>query len=139
MVIRFQLLHAPSGFGALLLEQWKTSGASLHFEYALSLLSGVRPKQNLLIATARSYSTIANSTDDSLKSKEFFDKSNSLLKEAVALDPQYEITYQASAVNLYHQGDYEKAWKTINIARDLGHDIHPDLIKVLSEKMPEPK
>jgi len=132
------------GFGLVLKQQANLPEAVTHFEKALSLIDAENgKKRDLLTETAQTHMflgvmTRTNSTDKT-ESVGHFSRANELFSEAITLRPKHAQAYDRWADSLYWEGDYAKAWKMVNIARSLGHDVKPEFIESLSRKMPEPK
>lgn len=128
------------GFGDLLLAQGKAAEAATHYEKSLSLIDVESAKPNLLIDASGAYTAQGSSVTDKMKSAEFFNKANSLLNEAIKLDPKNGDAYIPWAKSLYLEGNYEKAWEMVKKSRSFpGKQVSPDFIDKLSKKMPEPK
>lgn len=128
------------GFGSLLLAQGKAAEAATHYEKALTLLDDNSVKPRLLSETSKAYTAQGISATDKMKSAEFFEKANSVLNEAIKLDPKFGFAYKTWAKSLYQEGNYEKAWYMVKKSRGLeGGEISSDFIDKLSKKMPEPK
>jgi tetratricopeptide (TPR) repeat protein len=132
--------HPYWGFGVLLLALRKPSEAATHFEKALSLIDEEGERPRLLSDASKAYSIQGAQATDKMKAGEFFGTANSLLNEAIKLDPKYGNAYRNWAVSLYYEGNYEKAWEMVKNSRGLGgQELSSDFINMLSEKMPEPK
>lgn len=128
------------GFGVLLFAQRKPSEAATHFEKALSLINEENEKPRLLSDASRAYSVQGASATDKMKAEELFGKANSLLSEAIKLNPKYGNAYRNWAMSLYYEGNYEKAWDMVKASRGLaGEELASDFINMLSKQMPEPK
>jgi len=128
------------GFGSLLLAQGKAAEAAIHYEKALSLIDVDRAKPRLLSDASTAYTAQGITATDKIKSTEFFGKANSLLNEAIKLDPKFGDGYRTWAKSLYAEGNYIKAWEMVKNSRGLaGKDLSSDFINTLSQKMPEPK
>jgi tetratricopeptide (TPR) repeat protein len=140
------------GFGVLLNTEGKAVEALPHFDKALSLIDDDSDKPRLLADAAKAYAAQGHNieTTDKVKSEEFFNKANSLVNEALILDPQFgnkalkadrqvREAYRFGALIYYDQGNYIKAWDVVKRTRDSGGHIDPEFIKKLSGKMPEPK
>jgi len=128
------------GFAVVLFAQRKPSEAAIHFEKALSLIDEESEKPRLLSDASRAYSVQGAFATDKIKAKEFFEKANSLLDEAIKLNPKYGSAYRNWAMSLYYEGNYEKAWDMVRNSRGLaGEELSSDFIDMLSKKMPEPK
>ncbi len=59
-------------------------------------------------------------------------------REAIRLDPTLGEAHNNLAIALYFKGDYAGAWKEVKLCRKYGITPHPDFLKALSERMPEP-
>lgn len=59
-------------------------------------------------------------------------------QEAVRLKPDLRNAHNNLAISLYLKGRYAKAWKEVELCRKYGLNPHPDFVKALSQKMPEP-
>lgn len=130
------------GFGALLLAQDKAAEAASHFDKALSLIDDDRQKPRLLVDSAKAYANQGGALikTDKVKSEELFGKANSLIEEALKLDPQYGNAYRFGALIYYYQGNYEKAWEIVKRSRALdAYDFRPNFIEALSKEMKKPK
>lgn len=128
------------GFGDLLLAQGKAAEAATHYEKALSLIDNDGVKPLLLSLASKAYTAQGITATDKIKSAEFFGKANSLLNEAIKLDPKFGAAYRAWAKSLYAEGNYVKAWDMVKKSRGLaGEELDSDFIDRLSKKMPEPK
>lgn len=60
-------------------------------------------------------------------------------REAIRLQPKYAKAHRNLAVALYLKGDYAGAWREVRECRKYGVALHPDFLKALAQKMPEPK
>jgi tetratricopeptide (TPR) repeat protein len=128
------------GFGSLLLAQGKAAEAAIHYEKALSLIDVDSAKPRLLSDASTAYTAQGLTATDKIKSAEFFGKANSLLNEAIKLDPKFGFAYRAWAKSLYSEGNYVKAWEMVKKSRGLaGGELDSGFIDMLSKKMPEPK
>jgi len=128
------------GFGDLLLAQGKAAEAATHYEKALSLINIESAKPQLLIDASGAYTALGSSANEKIKAEEFFGKANSLLDEAIKINPKNGEAYRAWARSLYSEGNYAKAWEMAKTSRGLaGKELSSDFINMLSNKMPEPK
>lgn len=59
-------------------------------------------------------------------------------REALRLKPDYGRAHKNLAVALFDKGKYAEAWKEVHLCRKHGASPHPDFIRVLAEKMPDP-
>ncbi|MDI6827925.1 MAG: tetratricopeptide repeat protein, partial [Armatimonadota bacterium] len=59
-------------------------------------------------------------------------------REAIRLDPALGEAHNNLAIALYLKGDYAGAWKEVKLCRRYGITPHPDFVRALSERMPEP-
>jgi len=127
------------GFGTL---EGDTYKAATYYEKSLSLIGENdedKQKPRLLTDTSRVYSSLGRKLSDETKSKEFFQKANALLSEAITLDPKYVNAYNAWALSLYFQGNYQKSWESVKKSRELGRNFSANFISALTQKMPEPR
>lgn len=70
------------------------------------------------------------------------DKTDEAIKhytEAVRVKPDYTKAHNNLAISLYFKGNYAEAWKEVRVCRKYGGNPHPDFLRDLSRKMPEPK
>lgn len=68
-----------------------------------------------------------------------FDEAISCFREVLRVEPGRAVMRNNLAAAFYNKGMYAEAWKEIHLCRRAGFDPHPDLVKVLSQKMPEPE
>ncbi|MCL6518811.1 MAG: tetratricopeptide repeat protein [Armatimonadetes bacterium] len=59
-------------------------------------------------------------------------------RKAIRLDPTLGEAHNNLAIALYFKGDYAGAWREVELCRKYGVIPHPDFLKALSERMPEP-
>jgi len=59
-------------------------------------------------------------------------------RKALEIRSDFAEAHGNLAVALYFKGRYAEAWKEVELCRKYGVEPHPDFIKALSEKMPEP-
>jgi tetratricopeptide (TPR) repeat protein len=78
------------------------------------------------------------SVDDATKS-EYIKKSSQYFSEALALKPDSPYVYGMWASVSYAMGDYQTAWHYVDLARKNGGKVPDRFLKMLKEKMPEPK
>ncbi len=58
--------------------------------------------------------------------------------EVVRLKPDFADAYNNLAIALFEKGDYFGAWQAVHLARKNGGNPHPDFIRALSQRMPDP-
>ncbi|MDI6827717.1 MAG: tetratricopeptide repeat protein, partial [Armatimonadota bacterium] len=58
--------------------------------------------------------------------------------EVLKLKPDFAPLHNNLAVAYFFKGQYAAAWEEVKLCRKLGMNPHPEFIKVLSSKMPEP-
>ena len=59
-------------------------------------------------------------------------------KEAVKLKPSYAEAHKNLATTYFMTGRYEEAWAEVHLAVKYGGKPHPELIRTLTERMPDP-
>lgn len=128
------------GFGRVLLEQGQLDESIKHFEKANQLVDDEYQKVALLTDTATVYSVKANSsTNGSNERAKYFSLANLNFEESTKLDPTYPNSWRSWARSLFFEGRFAEAWQKVNAARSRGAQFPPQFIKVLEEKLPEPK
>ncbi|MDH7482986.1 MAG: tetratricopeptide repeat protein [Armatimonadota bacterium] len=60
-------------------------------------------------------------------------------RKVLELVPKLAAAHNNLAVALYFVGNYAGAWEEVKLSRKYGGKIHPQFLRALSEKMPEPK
>jgi tetratricopeptide (TPR) repeat protein len=78
------------------------------------------------------------SVDDATKT-EYIKQSSRYFTEALTLNPDSPYVYGMWATVSYAMGDYQTAWHYVDLARKNGGKIPGPFLKMLKEKMPEPK
>lgn len=130
------------GFGRVMLEQGRLDESLKYLEKANKLVDDQYQKVALLGDTATAYSVKAYRTDlgDPEMRARYFSLANQYYEESTKLDPNYPNSWRSWARALYFEGRYADAWDKVRKARSLGaHELPPEFIKALEEKMPEPK
>ena len=59
--------------------------------------------------------------------------------EAIRIQPDTPEPHNNLAALYYELGEYEKAWYEIGQCRKYGFQVSPELVRVLSAKLPEPR
>lgn len=59
-------------------------------------------------------------------------------REATRIKPDYAKAHKNLAVALYMQGKYAESWKEVHLCKRYGGELHPDFLKALSARMPDP-
>jgi tetratricopeptide (TPR) repeat protein len=67
-------------------------------------------------------------TDDAIKE----------YRDAIRIRPNLAQAHNNLALALFDKGEYTEAWKEVHLCRKHGVSPHPDFIKALAEKMPDP-
>jgi len=73
-----------------------------------------------------------------LMSSNRFGEAAKALKTAVELNPGLTEAHNSLAVALFKLGDYAEAWKEVHIYVEQGGRPHPDFVRALSTRMPDP-
>ncbi|HUV05956.1 MAG TPA: tetratricopeptide repeat protein [Armatimonadota bacterium] len=60
-------------------------------------------------------------------------------RRAIRIKPDLAEAHNNLAVALYAKGNYAEAWKEVRLCRKHGLSPHPDFLRALSEKMPDPE
>ncbi|MDX8388204.1 MAG: hypothetical protein R8M46_06695 [Ghiorsea sp.] len=129
------------GFGTLMLDENKPEKASFFFEKAMVLIDEERQKPRLFVEVARAYAWQASifKDSDSKKAKPLFEKANSLIDQALALDSQYHKAYYMGALISFDQMDYIRAWNIVKKSRETGaYKFTSEFVEKLSKELPEP-
>ena len=122
--LRPNYAQAHNDLGTALAVQGKIREAALNFSEA------VRIKPNY--AEAHFNLGVSFSTQGKL------DEAVAQYEKVIAIKPAHAGAHTNLAVALYFKGDYTGAWKEVRLAERYGGSLHPDFIRALSEKMPEP-
>ena len=67
------------------------------------------------------------------------DEAAEYLRKALEIKPDYAKAHHNLAAALYFKGKYARAWEEIRLCREYGLNPNPNLIELLSQKMPEPQ
>ena len=131
--------HSPQpywGFGAIRHDQGKV-------HEALALLSrafGLDPSNPRLMADLASVvGQKATHARTAAEREKFFAKACELFERASALDPMNGHSYGLWAIALYDGGRYAAAWDKVHKAQELRAVIPEKFLRMLREKMAEPK
>jgi hypothetical protein len=112
-----------------------------YFEKALSLITDDTEKPQLLVSAAEGYFIHGATLMDmgSSNSKPFLKKSDSLIDEALQINPRYAEAYKLGAYYAYEQRDYKRAWNIVSRSREIGaYKFEPRFIDKLSKEMDQP-
>jgi len=120
-----ELAEAYSNMGIAEASQGKLDEAVACF------LNAVRIKPNMVELLTNLGSVYLN--------KGNFDVAITWLTKALDIEPNLASTHHSLATAFYQKGEYAKAWKEIALCRKYGLDPNPVLLKMLSQKMPEPR
>ena len=66
------------------------------------------------------------------------DEAIELFRQASRLNPGFAPTHNNLAIALYKRGDYKDAWQEVHLCIKYGGKPHPDFIRALSARMPDP-
>lgn len=69
----------------------------------------------------------------------YFTKACELFQKAIVLDPKNGHSYGLWALALYDRGRYAESWEKVHQAQALQEVIPEAFLRLLREKMPEPK
>ena len=58
---------------------------------------------------------------------------------AIELNPKLAQAHVNLAVDLAYIGRYSDAWASVHAAQDLGHTVHPEFLKLLASRLPDPR
>jgi hypothetical protein len=112
-----------------------------NFETALSLITDDTEKPQLLVSAAEGYFIHGAALMDigSSNDKTFLKRSNSLIDEALQINPKYAEAYKLGAYYAYEQKDYKRAWNIVSRSREIGaYKFEPGFIDKLSKEMDQP-
>ena len=129
------------GFGAVALAKGNSEKAIIYFEKALNLINEDKEKPRLQVDTARAYAwqAIKIKKNDAERSKKYYKRANSLINNALDLDPKYKSAYSMGSFIYYEQGDYKGAWRIVKKSRENGnYKFEANFIEKLSKEMAEP-
>ena len=131
--------HSPQpywGFGAILHDQGEVHEALT----MLSRASDLDPSNPRLMADlARVVAQEATYAQTTAERERYFTKACELFERASVLDPKNGHSYGLWASALYDQGRYAESWEKVHKAQELAAVIPDKFLRILREKMPEPK
>ena len=106
----------------------------------LSRASELDPSNPRLMADlARVLAQEATYAATTAKRERYFTRACELFEKASALDPTNGHSYGLWALALYDRGRYAEAWEKVHKAQELQAVIPEKFLRVLREKMPEPR
>ena len=59
-------------------------------------------------------------------------------REAIRVKPSMTIAHTNLAILLFQEGRYAEAWQEVHTSRQHGGKPHPDFLRALASKMPDP-
>ena len=124
------------GFGAILHDQGKVHEALAMLNRA-SELDPLNPR--LIADLARVVALRATVARTTAEREMYFTRACELFEKANALEPRSGHSYGLWASALYDQGRYAKAWEKVHKAKELRAAIPEQFLRMLREKMAEPK
>jgi hypothetical protein len=127
------------GFMAVMNDHEKYCDARRYGEQAFVL--GLERSPETLADAGRSTALCAmrdSSVDDATKTT-YIKQSSEYFSEALVLKPNSSYVYTMWATASYAMGDYQTAWHYVDLARKNGGTIGKRFLKMLKEKMPEPR
>lgn len=124
------------GFGAILHDQGKVHEALAMLNRA-SELDPLNPR--LIADLARVVALRATVARTTAEREMYFTRACELFEKANALEPSNGHSYGLWAAALYDQGRYAKAWEKVHKAKELRAAIPEQFLRMLREKMAEPK
>ncbi len=131
--------HSPQpywGFGAILHDQGKVHEALA----MLSRASDIDPSNPRLMADlARVVAQEATYAGTTAERERYFNTACKLFEKASVLEPNNGHSYGLRALALYDRGRYAEAWEKVQKALQLQAVIPEKFLRLLREKMPEPK
>jgi len=131
--------HSPQpywGFGAILHDQGKVHEALAQLSRAWNL----DPSNARLMADlARVVAQEATQAATTAERESYFTKASELFEKASALEPGNGHSHGLWALALYDWGRYATAWEKVQKAQELRAVIPEKFLRMLREKMPEPK
>jgi len=124
------------GFGAILHDQGKVREALA----MLSRAAELDPSNPRLMADlARVLAQEATYATTTSERERYFTKACELFQKAIVLDPKNGHSYGLWALALYDRGRYAESWEKVHQAQALQEVIPEAFLRLLREKMPEPK
>ena len=131
--------HSPQpywGFGAILHDQGKVHEALA----MLSRASDLDPSNPRLMADlARVLAQEATYAGTTAERERYFNKACELFEKSSVLEPKNGHSYGLWALALYDRGRYAESWEKVHRAQQLQAVIPEKFLRLLGEKMPEPK
>lgn len=131
--------HNPQaywGFGAILHDQGKVHEALAMLSRA-AVLDPSNPR--LMADLARVLAQEATYATTTAERERYFTKACELFQKASVLDPKNGHSYGLWALALYDRGRYAESWEKVHKAQALQEVIPEVFLRLLREKMPEPK
>ncbi|MBV5328161.1 MAG: hypothetical protein JZU65_11080 [Chlorobium sp.] len=132
------------GFGKIMMTRMNIKESLEYFERSLAMLrakplpSMKKTQPVLFFDAARAYSMA--SLVDTLKTSLHRKRADVLFTQSLEQDPKFREGYMAWLAFTLISREYQKAWEIVHDARRAGvQDFSKDLLKELSEKMPEPR
>jgi Tfp pilus assembly protein PilF len=126
------------GFAVVLHDQGKICEAATQFDKALSFgryVQGMAPDAaRVIVLCAVNDKTLSDEARSAL-----FARSDAVYAEALNSEPNKGYVYASMASALYWRGKYPVAWTSVKIARANGGQLPDQFLRMLREKMPEPK
>lgn len=129
------------GFGRVLAQKENPNEAIPQLERAAELINDPYQKVALVSDLGMVYSQKAFYTPEKNANDRahWFELANKSFEESTRMDANYENSWRGWARSLYFEGRYSEAWQKVKKAKELGANIPPSFIKLLTVKMPEPQ
>ena len=106
----------------------------------LSRASDLDPSNLRLMADlARVLAQRSHACRDHRRAREDFNKACKLFEKSSVLEPENGHSYGLWALTLYDRGRYAESWEKVHKAQALQAVIPEKFLRMLREKMPEPK
>ncbi len=67
--------------------------------------------------------------------RRMYQQANTAYEEAIAIDPKLADAHYGLAVGLYNLGQFEKAWKHVNIAKELGAKVTQQQLDAIKSRL----